>query len=463
VQKLIAKYGAAAHLALLAVAPLFLFPFVGTAETASVLLWLSLPALAWIILEPSVRSGEMLHRARQRVVRSMITDPLFWASLFLLILAGLRAFNCGISLVYDAEMAKWSIAQPPLPILPGCVAGKGFLPFSALVAGVVLMMGCRHSLGRSARMSFLLVSSSLAGLAAVIAIVVGTLERIPAVESAIACSPIESYYVGAAFYLCLLGGTVALVAAFEHHWTLLMPLFALSIGGTAAGGFLFSPVIVTTVFVSAEVILLAYVFVYASKVLASAGEFRLLVVSGLAFVLGGLLVMTLKPEATQERIEAFKSLEFLPASLVAIRQSLSGIALQSWLSHLWIGTGLGSFPIAFRFHATPEDWQLIRAGAQTVPNGWWLLLAERGGVGALVLGLPVGFLAFTYVKRLIGWIGLGAWPHPSCCVGPLVLISLAVTGLYGCAFLRADVTIVSMALLAISANSFPRNKRKNNG
>jgi len=462
VQKLIAKYGTAAHLAILAVAPLFLFPFFDDTEIAVVLLWLSLPALVWVILEPSIRAGEMLHQARHRVMKSVCSDPFFWTLLFLAILSGVRALNSGIALVYDAETAKWGLSPSILPIFPGCVGDNGWLPFAALVGGTVLIQGCRHSLGRSARMAFLLLSSALAGLAAILSILTGSFGN-GVVRETIACSMMSSFYVGVAFFLHLLGGTVALFAAFDQKWNLIMPLFVLSIGGTAAAGFLFSPVVVTLVFAVAEVALLFYVFVCSAKALAAAGEFKLLVVIGIALALGGLLVMVLEPEAVQDRVASFKALEFLPASFVTVREALSGVALRSWLSNLWIGTGLGSFPLAFRFSATPEDWRLVRAGAQAVPNGWWLLLAERGIVGAAFLGLLTGFLFFTYVRRMIGWFGSWTYVHPSCLLGPLALAALAVTGLYGCALFRADVIMPTVALLSVSANSFPRAKRRENG
>ena len=89
-QKAISKYGLAAHLALLAVAPLFLFPFCGAVWTARVLLWLSFLAFVWTLVEPSRRQGEMLHDARFRVFLSVFRDPLFWFSLFLSLVAFVR-------------------------------------------------------------------------------------------------------------------------------------------------------------------------------------------------------------------------------------------------------------------------------------------------------------------------------------------------------------------------------------
>jgi len=462
VQKLIAKYGTAAHLAMLAVAPLFLFPFVGEAQVATVLLWLSLPAFCWMMLEPSVLRGETLRVARVRVVRAMGADPLFWVSLVLTVLLGVQALNDGVSLVYDAESAKWILSPSAQPFLPGCVQGAGRLPFAGAVAATILMQGCRHALGRSARMAFLLVASSLAGTAAVLAVLLGV-DGNSVVRGAINCPVTASFPVGVAFYLHLLGGTVALVAAFERMWNLTMPLFAFAIGGTAAAAFLFSPVVVTLVFASAEVLLLVYSFFYSARTLVGAGGFKFLVVLVVSWALGALLVMALEPSAAMQRVSAFGIPEFLPASFVSVRDALSGVAIRSWLQNLWLGTGLASFPLAFRFSATPADWLVVRAGAEAVPNGWLLLLAERGIVGIVAVCLPFGFLLFTYVRRLIGWVGAWELPEPACWLGPLVLAALAVAGLFCCATQRTDVMVAALSLLAVSANSFPRTKGVEHG
>ena len=170
-QKAISKYGLAAHLALLAVAPLFLFPFCGAVWTARVLLWLSFLAFVWTLVEPSRRQGEMLHDARLRVFLSVFRDPLFWFSLFLSLVAFVRWLNGGVAMAYDAENAVWSLHAPALAFLPGSVSGSGYLPFAATLAATVLMQGCRHALGRSARGAFLFIASFLAGVASVSAIV----------------------------------------------------------------------------------------------------------------------------------------------------------------------------------------------------------------------------------------------------------------------------------------------------
>ena len=150
VQTLIAKYGSAAHLAILAVAPLFLFPFFTASVSATVLVWLALPAWLWLVLEPSLREGEAPHDARERVVRSIVRDPLSWLMVVLILGTGFRALNAGIGLAYDAEAAKWHVSSAFLPVYPGVVGTSGYLPFAAAVALAVVLQGARHALGKSA-------------------------------------------------------------------------------------------------------------------------------------------------------------------------------------------------------------------------------------------------------------------------------------------------------------------------
>ena len=462
-QKLIAKYGSAAHLAILAVAPLFLFPFFTASVSATVLVWLALPAWLWLVLEPSLREGEAPHDARERVVRSIVRDPLFWLMVVLILGTGFRALNAGIGLAYDAEAAKWHVSSAFLPVYPGVVGTSGYLPFAAAVALAVVLQGARHALGKSARMSFLLVSSSLAGLAAASAIVAVAFGNGRAVAAA-KCLASDYSFVGLAFGVLLLGGLVSLIAAFERRWDLAMLVMPLSVGGTAAGAFVFSPPILIYAVAAASLVLLVYAFAYACRTLKGAGEFKFLVVLGISLTLGGLLVAAVLPAGIlQARLEPLLALKPFDDRFAEIRAALSGIALKTWLSNLWIGAGVGSFPLSFRFSATDADWTLVRGTVAAVPNGWWMALAERGISGLLFLLLPTGFLLFSYLRRACGGLLGGVFPHPACLLGLLVPALLFSTSAFDCSFWRGDVLIAAGALTAISANSFPRSTRVTNG
>jgi hypothetical protein len=163
VQKFISKYALAAHLALAAVAPLPLMRFF-EASAATAMLWITGFAFVWMLLSPSVFSGERINEARRRLVRSMFSDPLIWVMVLLVLTSGVRALNGGIKMAYDAETMVWSISPAAFPLLPGTVDGCGYLPFATSVLAAVLIAGCRHALGKAARMAFCFTASALAGV-----------------------------------------------------------------------------------------------------------------------------------------------------------------------------------------------------------------------------------------------------------------------------------------------------------
>lgn len=97
---------------MLAVTPLFLSPFCTASALAGVLLWMSLCAWIWLLMEPSRRNDERLHEARVRVRRAIVRDPLFWLFVLLTVFAGLRALNGGIVRAFDTTAHKWYLAGP---------------------------------------------------------------------------------------------------------------------------------------------------------------------------------------------------------------------------------------------------------------------------------------------------------------------------------------------------------------
>lgn len=462
-QRLIAKYGSAVHLACLVVAPLFLFPLVSEGALATVLLWLCVPAASWTLLSPSVLGEETFRDARCRVLRSVARDPLTWVLLVTVALSAIRALNTGIGLSYDAEQSKWYVAAASLPLLPGSVAGAGYLPFAVTTSALVVILSCRHALGSSARMCFLLLSSALGGLAAVIAIfLVGSGNQ--TLLAMAGTSATVSTFAGEAFAIHLVCGTVALVAAFERKWRLAVVLFVFAIGGTAAGAFVFAPAFAVEVFAAVEVLLVGYTFFYSSGVLRSSGEFKMLVVTGISLTLGGLLVAAFFPESLlREKLTALMALSFYSEDFLALRDVLSDVGRKAWLSHLWIGTGVGSFSMDFRFSATSEDWLLVPGGVVAVTNGWWQILAERGVVGIVALLVPVGLLLFSYFKRLVLWVPERHPPHPVCLGAILAAGGVLTVSFFSCSFLRADLALILLALLVVAARSFPRADRSGNG
>lgn len=460
-QKLIAKYGLAAHLALLATAPLFLFPFCSASFSAATLLWLSLLAVCWLLLEPSVRVDEHLHTARSRVRAALGHDPLLWILLALTLLVGIRALNDGIALAYDAEAAVWRMKKPVLSLLPGCVRGAGILPFSAVVSASVLVLAGRHALGKSARTAFLALSSFLAGSAGVILLAVLGCSQGSELSALLQLAQQPSP-MGLVFGLYLWAGSVSMVTAFERRWYRMVPCFLVALAGTSAAMFAFSPAFSTVVILGFGLLLLTYGFVYACFALKGSGNFRLLAVIGISLTLGGLLVLVSLPEsAFAERLAPFQTGEFFTQFLGEGRRILDAVSIRMWLSNLWLGTGLGSFLEAFRFSIEEADWVALPKAVVSASCGWMSILAERGLVGVLMCLLPFGFLVIWHALRLIRWLSTRVLPDPACWLGTAVAVAIAVTGFFDCSVLRPEVVMATGALLSVAAATFP--VRRENG
>ena len=463
-QKFIAKYGLAAHLAILAVAPLFLFPFCCEHVVAVTLLWLSLLTGLWMLLGPSVHGGERLHDARHRVASALLADPLSWVLLAGIIFSGFRALNTGIAFRYNAETAVWYVSSATVPIFPGVVGSSGDLDFAVAVAFFVLVQSCRHSVGRLARLAFLLMAAAFAGLAAVVSLwalregcpVAGSLWPSPASGS---CS-----FLGFPFGLYLIGGLVSLVAIFEDKWNMAVLLILLGVSGAGAGMFAFASDYQILAFSVAVLVVLLYVSFYLYWTMRSSSELKFLVVAGISLALGGLTVVFFSPaDVLDGHIAAFTNLRFFSEQYWGIRRLLSDVAFGTWTSNLWIGTGLGSFSFDLRFAAKPEDWLLLPRHVTALANGWWFVLVERGIVGFVFLILPFGFLLVSYARRLLISLPGMRIPHPTALLLPLTFVLFVGGAFFDCSAFRADALLVMGPLVAISATAFSERKRGKNG
>ena len=471
-QKAISKYGLAAHLALLAVAPLFLFPFCGDAWTARAVIWLSLLAAGWTVLEPSRRADETLHDARFRVASSIALDPLFWFSLVLVLIAAVRWLNGGIGMVYDAETSIWSLSEARVPFLPGGTEDSGYLPFAAALGVAVLMQAGRHALGKSARVCFLFVAALLAGIAAIVAGLACVFENPVALHYA-ACSTVDATYPGVAFGICFMGSMVAIAGAFERKWNRAMPLLAIAVGGTAVGLYLFSPDIVIVVHAACAVVVAASALAYAHRRIGG-----LVVPKCLAFMLVAaippvLFVMGVVPEGIKAQklslLFGEEGARLFPDGFFELRSALSGIAEKVWKENPWLGTGLGTFGFDIRFNATEADWAVFPSNQTGALNGWMQMLAERGISGVVFFVAPMLFLLWTYGLRAFYAVSdilsksrrsFGALVfHPVCALGPVAIAAVAACGFYDHSFWRSEIMMLVAAMFAMAGSAFPAPKK----
>lgn len=461
-QKFLANYATAAHLAILAVAPLFLSPFCAQETVATCLLWLSLLVATWVVMSPACRSGEPPHMARERLLADAVRDPAMWFMLVVVAYAGVRALNGGVALAYDAELGAWSLKRQAVEILPGCTDGAGCLPFATTVALAVLLLGARHALDASSAVAFFATATLLAGLSAAISAIAltyggGTIAGIAA------CSYESPSFIGAAYGIHLLGGIVALFGCVEQGWHRVEPLVAIGLVCTAAGLTLFSPIATFAVFAAVFIVFALVSFAVSSRRLAGSGSFRcalVLVMVAAVPVLMAMFASSFGPLA-QRAADALE-LKFFPEGFLKSRDVLSSIALKSWTANPWFGSGLGSFHLDVRFIATQDDWLHIAPWQAAAMNGWWQLLAERGVAGALLLALGAAFLAWTFFARAVRSFRSAKWSS-LCFIGLFSAAALAALAFVDCSFLRPDVLLAAAAALSLAACAFRRTSSRNTG
>lgn len=458
--KFISKYGTAAHLALLAVAPLVIFPFFTATTVAVVLLWLSLLAIMWVLMEPSRRADEMLHDARSRVASSVIKDPLFWCFLVLIVFAYVRYLNSGIAMAYDPERSSWYISEPTLKYMSASVGEAGFLPFTIVVALTVLSIGLRHALGKGARISYLMSGSFFAGVAAIIAAVLAISGHKCAL-SATTCSTLTSSYSGSAFGLYLLAAIVAAAGALEIGWHGVTALSIIAIGGTAIGLWYFAPAPVLLIYVVAALIVLLVSVAQLALKNSSIHAIKLVAVTIIGLLIPLLFIFIALPEGLNEsRLEAFGGVNnMFSADFVKARELLCGIAAKVWRENLWTGTGIGSFSLDIRFNLRPSDWYTIKSTQACALNGWWTFMAERGAIGCMSIAVVLGLLLFTLVQRIAASSMKNLF-IPFVALAMVATAALAVESLFDISFLRSESLMAIFSFISLSAWAFPLNKSK---
>lgn len=456
----LAKYATAAHLALLTVAPLFLFPFCGEGEIAKVLLWLSLLCAAWIIMSPSTIFDEHPHDARVRFVSEVVRDPLFWFSLLFVLVTGVRALNGGVGFTYDAEAVEWTLSNPVIEILPGCVDGAGFLPFATTVALSVLLIAFRHALDREAIMSFIMWAAVFVGISAVVAIVAFTRGH-DGIAAMLKCDYKNPSFIGVAYGVHLIVGITALFHYVETRQVIYEMLTAISVILTTLGFAVFSPALTLVSFAGAFLVIVAISYALHGRDIAGAGSLRCTIaVLAIAFAAVAPFVLYAPTFGIESRGEDIMALQLLPAGFADVRSVLSGIALKVWKSGPWLGSGLGSFSLDMRFVATPQDWIVISPLQKASLNGWWQLLVERGVVGMLMFVTMLGFMMWTYVSSMIAKRNRH-YIRSVNCVGLLIAMVLLGLAFVDCSLLRTDVLLAGGAALALSAAAFPAQRRAN--
>ena len=449
-QKLISKYGLAAHLALVAVAPLFL--------SSAAVLYLTLLGAVWLVMEPSRIGDETLHEARGRVALAIFHDPVFWVLLALSLGALIAVVNTGVGAAYQVETASWVIAPAAFPLLPSSVEGVALPLLSTFLAALVVTEGARHALGRAARSAFTLVASCLSGIGALVWGVLAK-EGVARALALTACPVSDPVFMGGAFGIFLSVAVIALASAFEFGWFKVIPLAIVAVTGNAFGLFMFAPSPFVVLYASIAFLLLVYAILYLHFQGGRHYEAGVFVLVVFAVAAAALAVIGLLPaNLAGARAEEITTGAFVPANYAETRTVLSDVAARAWKERPWLGFGEGSFDLCLQFYATDDDWRVLTPLQKAVPNGYWTILLEGGVIRAFLLAALFALLLVSYVVRLAKGVRR-ALPHPLSWIGLLAFLAVVAETLVDSSISLPGLFVALVAVFSLSAMAFPKEMK----
>ena len=463
--RLITRYGLATHLALLASLPFALFPFLSAGSLAELIFWLSGLALLWLLVEPSMRSGEHLSIARRRVIGSLIHDVAFWFFFCALAVSFIRYLNSDVALDYVND--EWVIRDPSSPGLPASFGSAGLLPLAVLTGVAVVVLGIRHGIGRKGRISFGVTASFFMGLGG-LAMVSCACLKVPAFMGAAKVDFLSGPFWGA-FYGPGFGAWLICALAFgtqaeARKWGASRVPFCIALAGNASGLLFFTPPPVSTVFLLAAALVAVFCLAYVGRVGSMGASARSFVLMLLGFATPFFFLSALLPpeveldgcvrangdvtELVKEPVQNIYSVKaggFLAIdkdqsdAYRKLSPALSAIAKSVWKKHPWYGVGTGAFRLHLPFIASKSelqsfqrqkaDWRALLISQQMKDtakrgrgkpakfdwkqlrpcnrnpvcafNSYWTYLAEHGLLGLSLVAVGLGILLFTYVSRLV--------------------------------------------------------------
>ncbi len=397
--RLITRYGLATHLALLASLPFVLYPFLSSSKLSQVIFCLSGLAFLWLLTEPSMRAGEHLSIARRRVLGSLVRDVAFWFFLCTLAVAFIRYLNSDVALAYVQD--EWTIREPSSPGLPASTGSAGLLPLAVLTGLSVAVLGIRHGIGLTGRISFGISASfimGIGGLAMVVCACVQVPSFMAAAKAHLLEGPFWSPFWGPGFGAWLICALAFGAQAEARKWGASRVPFCLAVAGNASGLLFFSPPPVSSVFLIVAVLVAIFCLAYlgrAGSMGASARSFFFMLL-GFAtpfFFMSALLPdeiefdncvrkvgsITEKVKEPVQNIYAVKAGGFLAidkeqsAAYRMLSPMLSDIAKAVWKKHPWYGAGTGAFRLHAPFIATKEELKTF----QQHKNDWRTLLISQ--------------------------------------------------------------------------------------
>ena len=402
IQKLLTKYGLAFHVVCVCLFPLV---YLGQSRLFGFmpLLWLSLVAAELMLLLPSIRRGETLADARQRVLSKLAWDPFLYIGLAVVSVVAVQWLNSGCELVYLSDADLWQLSKPPVPWAPFSVEPRAALTqvsvFSACVlVGVVL----RVALSKASVRLLLQVLAGSSGAVALFWVFQACQKVQPYLGLA---SGLDDSVVGLYFSFWLLLGMGLFIDVLARGQRGSVPLFVLSVGGNLLGMLFFANAPTVMAVTALTVILVVYWLFYLAPYVTKLTQFKLFGVSLLVAAAVVVVLLFLYPHnpVVAKVKAAFPFVDYLN-SLSALKSIRAKAAMDIWQEHAWVGVGADGFYHFVGLSVASKDWGLIKTGQEYVYNDGLQFLCEYGVLGAgLLLAALITLLAPVCYRARIAW------------------------------------------------------------
>ena len=405
--------------------------------------------MAATFLWPQRLPGESVAEARVRVRRSLLTDPLTWIALGLVVLLLIPLANVGLCWQCDAaQIAAGADPAPPVAWLPSCLRSREHLGVAvAFLLALSVMPSVRHGLTAGGRRRFLdlLVWNGVA-LA-----VLGFVQRATHapgplwISSEGVLAPWKFFsafgYVNfaAAYFtmmqcvaLALWAGDVAEKRRFG------IPVRAFVLYGAALGTLSRTAIVFATLVAAAGAVFACVVLVRRIREGMRGGRWRFLVIAGAvaacaaAFALGDVRweVANLSPSAVSER---------MVDRIGCHRRAAIGL----WKDNKLFGCGGWGYMHLCTTKMTAEELKgLQMGGGAFVHNDYLQFLCEHGAVGFALMAV----LVLALIRPL--WGGLRRSPGGVFAAAAMLVVLLQA--LWDCP-LRCPAVLMTLIGLAAAA------------
>lgn len=392
----------------------------------SVIPWLTVILLEWLLVFPQAKSTETLAESRQRVWRSLARDPLTYVAAVLTALLFVPLFNVAGAPFFDAAKQQWVSPRPPVTWLPYCVDPAQHAVLLLWFPPVlVAALAAKHGLLKKGKRILL---EGICWNGAMLALL-GFGQLAAGSQKLLGLTPMDSYFFSTFGYPNFAGAFFTLIGALSAGlWFFqvteeagLTPAFLPSsdeepsvfathrmlLPTVLAFGGAFASLSRAAILLSTLVLLLltGYMLAYVWKRVAAATQVVIISVIGAVALALGVSLMVFKLDSLKREIRS------ITPSAVIERVTGRGyyhtrVAKEIFRDHPAFGVGGWGYPHYLQQYLSEEETKHMQIqGGANVHNDSLQFLAEQGVVGygllllgVLVLQIPLVAQAWRLIK-----------------------------------------------------------------